>query len=289
MTRLTLVICIIISLPAFAGHDLEHEKPKAKTGLLPVFDKGDHVGKHAVYVHKNFVASVDGGGVLSVVLLEGGNAVSPPIVVGRPSGMYYHAVKRRLAFRNIASFDTQAKPLLQPSRVTLTGRLDDGVAFGVEYRFQGPMITVSGGYMDPQGTRYPTQFRLVTEIPPLIEESRYEMMNEKMTQMSKTQKKRQARALEKLTLETEEYVEGRKRDFHYDYSQKVYLTRPLHEARIKGPWGYRDLLFKQIDKSERFRAKMNSGWDLAMGYTFYYYAADNKLQGSTAGYSVTVK
>ncbi len=235
-----------------------------EAATLPVLKEGPWQGQHAVYEGRNFRALVDAGGNLSLQCLENGNPVGKPFSCLRLSCYYRTPKKVHEQPRSVVRFDAPPAPAVQPAKILLQGVLSDDVQFKLEYEFRNNEIIAAGGCVDPQGIKYPTQFRLNTDLGPNWDIAPAVPQDERK------------RTLAGCHLILKENLNGRTVRSKNPYWEVMRFRGSIQEAEIEGVFGSRTVTLSPKGNSSM------SGWLFWgycpwQGYTIFWHGPNGSL------------
>lgn len=232
---------------------------------LPVFADGEWKGKHAVYEHANYRATMDANGTLSVRCLDGGKDAGASLTCWQLRCYYHTPHKVHEQYRPVIRFDKPPKPAVKPSEIVLQGLLQDNVPFKVEYKFSGNKITVAGGCADPAGIEFPTRFRLQSNIgsswnihPFVPQTERIEMLKDCV-----------------LTIKARDG--NRLKTTKHPYYECMRFMSDMEEAEISGPYGRRKVTLDRAGAPGSLHGWIHWGNCPWQGYSIFYSTQGQKI------------
>ena len=242
---------------------------------LSVFTNGPWKGAHAVYTNAIFDAVMSANGRLDVYPKDKGVRIGRPLWMGLRC--FYRTSTERYGERNMATFEGDTGPLMNPKMIQLRGKLDDDVDYSVTFMFEKNSISGKGFLNDPQGLKPPTAFRLgvsvlaYTNFPP-------------DTPMAVRQDK-----LKGLSLVIRE---GGKKNF-YPYAKGTTIPwRPEEKCWIEGPvYGPRKISFEvKSDDTAFMHTYIYSGMAPYEGYFVgMYYKSQAASKKSSDRFVLTIQ
>ena len=232
---------------------------------LPVFAGGKWKGKHAVYEHENFRATMDASGVLWIQCLEGGKDAGKSFTCWQLGGYYHTPHNVHEQGRPVIRFDKPPKPAEQPSTISLQGLLKDKVPFKVQYKFSGTRITAAGGCADPAGIEFPTRLRLSCSIrsswnihPFVPQTERIELLKD-------------------CVLITKAREGKRLKTTKHPYYECMRFMSGLEEATISGPYGKNKVTLDRKGAPGSLHGWIHWGNCPWQGYSLHYTTQGQKI------------
>lgn len=233
LPAICLLGALFVALLAQAGAEVTDKKPgnKGKAGpTLPVLEGGKADGLHAYYEGDNYIAKVDGQGVLELTLKDAGQASVAGSVPLNKKKMWsidiepgFYDTKWQKRFRHaITEFMEHTEPSDKATKVRILAKRATGIVFETVYEFSPEAITT--WYRAERGYETPKEQIL--------------HLNHRINRIECSDKER-----EKCSYEQK--LQGGKR-MKYDFLESKRVGGDSKSVKIKGPfWGKREILLER--------------------------------------------